>query len=691
MQNSDTLFMTMSDEENNLLRLWMLRILVPLGGHKYFISDRFIEDDNIANFIGIGQSINDDYCPKKTRRLLFSAHSESTIDELNYMLPNDLNENIKLLSDFIDLNEVDRRILGFIILINDISELETCTDYLGKLNTNRLISTLSAILDVPRDEVKFSFSPAGGLGRSRLVEIDMQGAYSMSQKLNILSHKFCGQMMEKIDRVEDIFKDVICLSPKPSLGLNDYGYMREPLSLLCSYLDAARKENKKGVNILLYGPPGTGKTELTRVISSELNATLYEITTVDSDNNSANARGRIRAYSSAQVLFSENEYFLLFDEIEDIFNDGGFFSQSTAQKSKGWINQMLEGNSVPTFWVTNDHSCLDSAFIRRFDMVLEMGIPSGSKRLEIMTRLAGSAINNSTIEKLAASKSLAPAIVERAISVASLAIGSTDKESIDHTVLELVNNTLKTQGHKKLSEETSSHLPDYYSLQFLNSSLDLYKLKDGIQQSKRGRLCLYGPPGTGKTAYVHWLSREIGVPIVSKTGSDLLSPYVGGTEHNLNKAFEEAMDEKAILLLDEIDSFLQDRRGARNSWEVTQVNELLKQMEVYEGILFTATNLVDNLDQAALRRFDIKLQFDYLSKDQAALLLAQVCTAIELGEPSGMDIHKLNKIEKLTPGDFSVISRRNQFMPFHSIHDVINGLVDEYEMKEGGKQRAIGF
>ncbi len=56
-----------------------------------------------------------------------------------------------------------------------------------------------------------------------------------------------------------------------------------------------------------------------------------------------------------------------------------------------------------------------------------------------------------------------------------------------------------------------------------------------------------------------------------------------------------------------------------------------------------------------------------------------------------MDIHKLNKIEKLTPGDFSVISRRNQFMPFHSIHDVISGLVDEYEMKEGGKQRAIGF
>ena len=68
-------------------------------------------------------------------------------------------------------------------------------------------------------------------------------------------------------------------------------------------------------------------------------------------------------------------------------------------------------------------------------------------------------------------------------------------------------------------------------------------------------------------------------PLLIKRGSDLISAWVGETEQNLAKAFHEAEDLQAILLLDEVDGLLQDRRQATRSWEVSQVNEFLVQLE----------------------------------------------------------------------------------------------------------------
>ena len=63
---------------------------------------------------------------------------------------------------------------------------------------------------------------------------------------------------------------------------------------------------------------------------------------------------------------------LVFDEVEDVFNDGGgiFGRPSTAQTHKAWINRALETGAVPTIWLSNSISQVDAAFIRRFDMVI---------------------------------------------------------------------------------------------------------------------------------------------------------------------------------------------------------------------------------------------------------------------------------------------------------------------------------
>ncbi len=121
----------------------------------------------------------------------------------------------------------------------------------------------------------------------------------------------------------------------------------------------------------------------------------------------------------------------------------------------------------------------------------------------------------------------------------------------------------------------------------------------------------------GKTEFCDWLEKKLERPLIMKKASDLLNCYVGGTEHNIAAAFEEAKRENAVLLFDEIDSFLQDRRTANHSCRLRKSTKFLTQMESYEGYLVATTNLLDLMDNACLRRFDLKAKLDYMTDDQA--------------------------------------------------------------------------
>ena len=89
--------------------------------------------------------------------------------------------------------------------------------------------------------------------------------------------------------------------------------------------------------------------------------------------------------------------------------------------------------------------------------------------------------------------------------------------------------------------------------------------------------------------------------------------FIDQRSPNMAAMFREAENEKAVLLLDEADSFLQDRRGAQRTYEVTEVNEMLQGMERFAGIFVCTTNLMDRIDQAALRRFTFKIRFKPLT------------------------------------------------------------------------------
>lgn len=215
-------------------------------------------------------------------------------------------------------------------------------------------------------------------------------------------------------------------------------------------------------------------------------------------------------------------------------------------------------------------------------------------------------------------------------------------------------------------------------------------ITEALKSCGSARLCLYGPPGTGKTAYSHYLSTQLDKPLHLKKASDLLSMFVGGTEANMAQAFKTATEEGAILMIDEVDSFISDRNNAVRSWEVTAINEMLTQMEAFEGIFIASTNRMDGLDPAALRRFDLKVKVDYLTYEQRLGLFSDTCQ--QMGFTTNESIaDDLISLTNLTPGDFAAVSRQSKFRPIKSAQDLFDRLSEECGLKGGAKPFKIGF
>ena len=134
-------------------------------------------------------------------------------------------------------------------------------------------------------------------------------------------------------------------------------------------------------------------------------------------------------------------------------------------------------------------------------------------------------------------------------------------------------------------------------------------------------MLFYGLSGTGKTEFARYISSCLGKDILLKRASDILDKYVGESEKHIKDAFQEAEATNSILLFDEADSFFADRNSVHNSWERTQVNEFLTQMEEFGGILICTTNLKQIMDSAMNRRFHMIVEFKSLTENGIECML----------------------------------------------------------------------
>jgi len=144
----------------------------------------------------------------------------------------------------------------------------------------------------------------------------------------------------------------------------------------------------------------------------------------------------------------------------------------------------------------------------------------------------------------------------------------------------------------------------------------------------RGVAGLYsGEPGTGKTMAASVVASELGLELVRIDLSAVVSKYVGETEKNLAKIFDEAQDAHAMLLFDEADSLFGKRtelKTAQDRFANLEVNYILQRMESFDGVSVLTTNAESAIDPALQRRLNFRIRFPEPDVDERAQLWRQL-------------------------------------------------------------------
>jgi SpoVK/Ycf46/Vps4 family AAA+-type ATPase len=471
--------------------------------------------------------------------------------------------------------------------------------------------------------------------------------------------------------------------------------MRIIHSLLCS---------DEPCNILLYGEAGTGKTEFARSIVRHTGKQAFFV----QHGEDGTQKQRKLALQVASSTVGKKGGILIVDEADNFLNtDYMFFIRESMEK--GILNQFMDTSKVKTIWITNRVFQMEDSLLRRF---------SYSLQFKKFTRKERENIWNECLKEHPFRQHFPPEVI-RSLSekyqVNACGIGhslntlkavvqdiNTDMATVHAVVKEILT---RHQDLLRLDNGNSLNmLTDNYDISALNTDVNAQTMvgslmnfikireakpeKDGFNMN----LLFWGKPGTGKTEFAKYLARETGMDLLIRRASDLLSMWVGMTEKLIKEAFEEAKRENAILFIDEADSFFTSRENACRSWEISQTNELLTQMENHSGVLICCTNLLHNLDKAAMRRFNWKIEFKPLARE------GKLSLYMKYFQNNGKELTTVQKerimsIPDLTPGDVKAVWQKMRFLPDSAKdHDfVISSIETEVKYKKDDVKGRMGF
>lgn len=680
----------LSCEYDAHVALWIVRLSIGTDAAlRQFVGDSGCED--VRQLIGI-EPIHGRIPRSECRALL-----KIRLTEFQKKMPahkEALFRNIKMLGELLQFDTTQQELLAFVALSQHHPLLREFIDSIRNNTMEAIARFLSIVLTIGASEIKRVIAPGSQLLATRVIQFG-RNSYGSGLQLTIME-ELLKALFTPHANLKMLMGTFIENAPRPILKETNFPHLVEETRLLIAYLSKTHKKKTRGVNILIYGAPGTGKTEYVRWLASRLRKPLYQVKSADEEGSPIDGSERLIFFQFCQQFLNQADALVLFDEMEDVFpQNQNLFNMvrnsRTGGISKSWLNELLTQNSVPSIWISNAVDHIDKAYLRRFDFSFEMGIPPASVRAGILKKyLDPFNISSDVITHLSHQESLSPAQIEKGAKL--LTVSGHRAQDQAGVLACVIGNSMAL-----LQQEDSSHSIDWadchYRLEYLHANCDLTKLVSQLKSSPaaHGAICLYGPPGTGKTAFAHFLSKEMALPLMVRRASDILDAYVGVTEQKIAEMFKLAEREKTVLLLDEADSFLSERKGARASWEVTMVNEMLTQMENFDGLFICSTNLMSKLDEASLRRFALKIKFDYLQPEQRWRLFAEQVKKIAQSKAAPYRA-ALNQMNNLTPGDFATVRRQGTLLgETLSAEEFLNRLKQETKSKPDGGKRSIGF
>lgn len=510
-----------------------------------------------------------------------------------------------------------------------------------------------------------------------------------------IHHRLLRVAGEPLDEGRDIRTAMLGPKQPASLSFSDFAHLSRDADRVLALLRGGLAERATGLHVLLYGAPGTGKTELAKTLASTLGVPLHAVGESDECGEEPSRQERLGDLQLAQrLLASGTPALLLFDEAEDLFDTGlphfgrggpfrehSSFGTSQAGGSRAYMHRLLEQGSAPVIWTANSLRSFGPAVLRRMACCIEVPVPPASVRAALWATAAideGVVMPPDELARLSRVLPAAPALARSAMRAARIAGGDPD------TVSWAVTGVVRAMNNGKMPVANAA--PAGFDPSLVAADVDLAALADRLAAPNAPRavsLLASGPPGSGKSAFARYLATRMGLEVVQKRASDLLGKYVGETEERIAAAFKEASDQGTFLIFDEADSLLAPRAGAHHNWEVSSVNEMLTWMEQHDFPFCCTTNLLDRVDEAAMRRFPIKARFGFLRPSQVEAAWRR---SFAMEPPAG-----LSALDRLTPADFEVVMKGA--MLYGTLGDptaLLRALEGEQRAKVGGSN-PIGF
>jgi len=187
--------------------------------------------------------------------------------------------------------------------------------------------------------------------------------------------------------------------------------------------------------------------------------------------------------------------------------------------------------------------------------------------------------------------------------------------------------------------------------------IELEEIIDFMKNSKRYKdfgarmprgVLLIGPPGVGKTMIAKAVAYEAGVAFYYQSGASFVQIYVGMGAKRVHELFLAAKkNAPSIIFIDEIDAVGKKRDGSRNDEREATLNQLLTEMDGFEGssgvIVIAATNKIEVLDSALLRagRFDRRVFVELPTKQERESIINKYLQKIPHID---LDVHAISNM-----------------------------------------------
>lgn len=645
-------------------------------------------------------------------------------------------ENLKLLQELYSVSELGQKIFTFIRACEDHPFLKRVLEFREHVRAvpdgmDNAIALIASALGEKRSAVKAELV-RGSLASGQFVQSVSTG--TSAKDCELFSDYFdCGKAVMfpsgdltlYTESILAVFKPcIIDPDEKQLFTFRDFRHVSAIENVLTPYLKATLKDlpdtfdedsyyaevgskNKIPPNILIWGPKDAGKSAIMHLLAHELHETVYQYNAADCKDQDKRLLGLYAITRNMRdcghkilVILNAEEY--LHDTDLVYLNTDDQDDKGKAQERFDWrrkhLGRILANNRIPTIWLADDLNSLYFNYEDYFALSIEVK-PSEERlrREEIEGIFTSTKLTEDAVQWLTEQKDVSLEHMDRVANIAN-AIGFDQHELGTNVLYSLIYAALPPTDERdelpkfEESQKESDLMLDGYDPHFINCNFDPEELALGLKRAGHGRLCLYGPPGTGKSVYAAYIAKVIGRPLMRKNYSDLARPRVGDTEQLIDYTFSQALEKKAVLLIDEADSFLKERVSSQYAWEVTAVNEMLCQMEKFnDGYFVATTNLMDSMDKACLRRFDLKAKFDYMTEDQVGTFAQKFLKDLKL-EYDDEVISALMKMSSLTPGDFHAIKRQNEFFPLRSAKELLARIRREVLFKQTSmSQKSIGF